>query len=339
MLSCADNKPEVIKQMNDRKDRIRVHIENREFSVVGGAFKDMLVAIKQVTGRRFVGELKVWQLPGSAEDIQNQLEISSYYLEGGKPLADTPPPTATTAKTAPHPGGGDRIRVIIQEKQLTVVGGGFQEMLAAVKTVPGRRFDGERKVWELSGDPAIIKQLIESAGFQIEGIDQIAFGPVGEIETPNFNPSDTPPPAYEEPIFMDSDDIPPYEPPAWWDDDNAPPPDLEPPDWLDDELAQHPPDESPLFDDSAPPSPPSPAPVSSQAIPTAPRNGDQIRIRVGGIPLLVVGGDFRSMLEAIKKIPGRRFDGQDKVWDIPADIGIESVQQSMNAAGFMITRG
>jgi len=60
---------------------------------------------------------------------------------------------------------------------------------------------------------------------------------------------------------------------------------------------------------------------------------------VGGIPLVVTGGEFRQMLDVVKKIPGRRFDGQDKVWDIPADVGIESVQQAVNAAGFLLQRG
>ena len=69
------------------KDRIRVHIEGKEFSVVGGNFQDMLTAVKQISGRRFVGELKVWQLPGTVDDVQSQLEISGYYLEGGKPVS------------------------------------------------------------------------------------------------------------------------------------------------------------------------------------------------------------------------------------------------------------
>jgi hypothetical protein len=51
----------------DRKDRIRVQIDGQEYNVVGGAFQDMLATVKQINGRRFVSEIKVWQLPGPAE--------------------------------------------------------------------------------------------------------------------------------------------------------------------------------------------------------------------------------------------------------------------------------
>ena len=78
------------------KDRIRVHIEGKEFSVVGGSFQNMLAAVKQINGRRFVGALKVWQLPGKAEDIKNQLAISGFQLEGGTPVADETPAHAVT---------------------------------------------------------------------------------------------------------------------------------------------------------------------------------------------------------------------------------------------------
>ena len=44
--------------MDQRKDRIRIQVEGKEFSVVGGNFQDMLAAVKQINGRRFVGELK-----------------------------------------------------------------------------------------------------------------------------------------------------------------------------------------------------------------------------------------------------------------------------------------
>ncbi len=94
--------------MTDRKDRIRVHIEGKAYSVVGGEFREMLAAVKQIVGRRFNGELKVWQLPGQVDDIQNQLSISGYELEGGTPLADKPEPQPSTA---PQPGGSDRIRI------------------------------------------------------------------------------------------------------------------------------------------------------------------------------------------------------------------------------------
>ncbi len=176
---------------------------------------------------------------------------------------------------------------------------------------------------------------------QLEGAEKISFDPAPSSEQPDFAPAgDAAPPPYEEPDFFGDDDIPPYEPPDWWDDDNMPAPALEPPDWLEDELASRPPDEPPAFDNQSPSfaaQPSSPAPAA-QTTPPA-RGGDQIRIRVGGIPMVVAGGAFREMLAVIKNIPGRRFDGNDKVWDIPGDIGLESVQQTVKAAGYVMKRG
>lgn len=322
--------------MTDYNDRIRVHIENREYSVVGGKFQDMLAAVKQINGRRFVGELKVWQLPGSAETIQNELEISGYRLEGGTPVAQTESQTPA----APARTDSDRIRVVIQGHPLAVVGGTFQEMLAAVKTLPGRRFDGDKKVWEIPGELAIIKHLIEDAGFALEGADKISLGPVPPMESPDFGPDGAEPDPFEMPDFAGPDDIPPYEPPDWWDDDSMPPPPDDPPDWFEDELAARSPEPPPMFNSEPPAfspaesSPPADAPASVAVS----RGQDQIRIRVGGIPLVVRGGAFKEMLEVVKKIPGRRFHSQDKTWDIPGDLGIESVQQTVNAAGFILDR-
>lgn len=312
--------------MAERRDRIRVHIEGKEYSVVGGQFKDMLAAVKQINGRRFIGNLKVWQLPGSAEDVQNQLDISGYQLEGGTPVADQ---VAEAAQRAPAQPGGDRIRVLVGGHQLAVVGGSFQEMLAAVKSLPGRRFDGERKIWEIPGELGIINGLIQAAGFELEGAENIPTGPVPPAESLGF--VDQPPPApppFAEPDFLDDGDIPPYEPPDWWDDDNMPPP-VEPPDLWEDEMADAPPPPPPVAGGE-------PAPAGES--PTA-RSSDQIRIRVGGIPLVVTGGEFRAMLEVVKKIPGRRFNSAEKLWDIPEDVTIDSVQQVVKAAGFVLQRG
>ncbi len=326
--------------MSERKDRIHVHIEGKEYSVVGGTFQQMLAAVKQINGRRFLGDLKVWQLPGTEDAIRNQIEIGGYQLEGGAPAAPAAEPARRAASPRP---GGDRIRVTVQGHQLAVVGGLFQEMLAAVKNLPGRRFDGNSKIWEIPGDAAVIKQLVETAGFQLEGADKIAAAPAPSLEAPTFDAPGEAPSTFEEPDFSWDGKIPPYEPPDWWDDEGAALPPVEPPDWLNDEVNEFLPDdpaamfpasELPQFSNVPPAPVSSPAPSSSGS-----RGGDQIRVRVGGIPLMVSGGTFKEMLAAVKAIPGRRFDGQDKVWDVPAAVTIDGFKQKMAAAGFEAGRG
>ena len=307
--------------MSERRDRIRVHIENKEYSVVGGEFQEMLAAVKQVVGRRFVSELKVWQLPGKAEDIQNQLSISGFELEGGAPIVETPPPVAAT-QSGPS---SDRIRIQVGDHRLAVIGGAFREMLEAVKSLPGRRFDGNTKIWEVPGDVGVIKGLIEAAGYQLEGAEQIDLGPVPEMETPHFGGPSQEPPSFEEPDFGGADLVPPMQPPDWWDDNTMPPP-LTPDEW---------PAEPDLFDEPNPfvaePSPPTPV-----ASPSASPGGDRIRIRLGEASLVVTGGAFQEILTTIKTIPGRRFNGQEKIWEIPDDVTLDSVTQAMSAAGLVV---
>jgi hypothetical protein len=323
------------------KNRIRVHIEGREYSVVGGSFNEMLAAVKQINGRRFVSELKVWQLPGTVEDVQHQLEISGYYLEGGTPVTDTSP----ADQTLPSQLRGDRIRIIVQGHQLAVVGGTFQDMLAAIKSLPGRRFDKDAKIWEIPGELAVIKGMLQVAGFELEGVENIPLESVPPMELPPFS-SSTEPDLSSSPSeqfdFFGHDDPFPFETPTWEEDDLTPPP-PNPPDWWDDELVS-PPDDYPddeitpfepeSFPFEAKPSVPPPT-VASAGRP----GGDRIRIRVGAVPLIVTGGSFQEMLTVIKNIPGRRFNGQEKVWEIPDDVGLAAVKQIVNAAGFMVEPG
>lgn len=315
--------------MTDRVDRIRVHIEGKEFSVVGGQFQAMLAVVKGLPGRRFLGDLKVWQLPGTMAEVRGKIENGGFQLEGGAAVG----PAETPAPAAARPGG-DRIRVSVGGQQLAIVGGEFQSMLSAVKNLPGRRFDGDAKLWDIPGDVAIVKQLVEAAGFQLEGAENVTAGPAPAMESPDFGPAIEPPP-YEEPDFFGGGDVPPYEPPDWWDDDNLPPPPSQPPDWWE-EPAEFIPPQTPQFE--APPPTPSPSPSAGR--PAAGRSGgDQIRIRIGGIPHVVSGGSFQTMLSVVKNLPGRRFDGQDKVWDIPAEATIDGVKQKIEAAGFSVSRG
>ncbi|MEM7348101.1 MAG: hypothetical protein AAF485_28045, partial [Chloroflexota bacterium] len=274
---------------------------------------------------------------------------SGYALEGGSPVAPQQPAAqGGTQQPSSRNNPGDRIRVAVSGHRLALIGGSFQDMLATVKTLPGRRFNGQDKIWEIPGDVGVIKGLVEAAGFVLEGADKIDLGSVAQMEEPSFTPQpNTPDPALDfEPLdFSPSGELPVYEPPNWEDwDDNTPPP--SPPDWWDDESAP-PPDEmyanevdgfnEPAPFDNPPPLPQS-TPTTSSATPSTSTRpgGDRIRIQVGDQPLVVTGGSFQAMLTAIKNIPGRRFNGAEKIWQIPDDVSVDSVNQSLQAAGFML---
>lgn len=303
--------------MQQRKDRIRVHLEGKEFNVEGGSFQEMLAVVKQINGRRFVSQSKAWQLPGSEADVRNHVEISGFQLTGGTPL----PQGQAGKQVAAAPPGNDRIRVEIGGRQLAVVGGTFQEMLTVVKNLPDRRFDGEAKVWQITGDVGVIKGMIQAAGFKLEGAEDIPVADVPPMEPLDFGQPSTPPP-YEPPDFFDDSSMP------------APPPPPPPSDWFE----EMPADIEPFPDDPIPfeaELPPLPTP--SQPRPAAASGGDRIRIQVGEQMMVVTGGEFREMLAAVKQLPDRRFDGGSKIWQIPADADLNQIQQMLLAAGFTLS--
>jgi hypothetical protein len=52
--------------------------------------------------------------------------------------------------------------------------------------------------------------------------------------------------------------------------------------------------------------------------------------------LVVTGGSFQEMLSLIKNIPGRRFEAEERVWEIPDSMSLESLGQRVAAAGFVL---
>lgn len=99
-------------------------------------------------------------------------------LDGGADFFGSPPPptpmppaetTPETAKPAPRRNNRrDQIRVKIGQQSLVIVGGTFQEMLTAVKDIPGRRFDGASKQWILTDDISSVQQHLNAKGLIIE---------------------------------------------------------------------------------------------------------------------------------------------------------------------------
>jgi hypothetical protein len=159
----------------------------------------------------------------------------------------------------------------------------------------------------------------------LEGAEQIPVTEIPPMEIPDsFAQGPPSPPPFEPPDFLEAADEFPFEPPDWLDD--GPPPDEA--DYFFDELAS-------FEAESPPPEPPS-AVGKGRPTPASTRSSDQIRIRLGDTLLVVTGGSFQAMLAVVKTIPGRRFDSGEKAWHIPDDVTLDSVQQAIKAAGFVL---
>ncbi len=313
--------------MPERRDSIKIRVEQKDYEVVGGSFQELLTVVRNLPDRRYVGAEKVWEIPGSLELVKGQIENSGFRLEGGTPVGGTP---VTENKTPPQAAAfNDRIKLEIAGYPVVVTGDSFQNMLASIKAVPGRRFDGESKQWHLPLNLSEAIAYFEKKGLQLEGLPKDATSATAkQMPAPNFSPaasvSPPPPPPPDMPPFPPDMDYPAEEP------DFGELPDI------DDFDAFFPPRESgpPIM---PPPPPAEPAPTSppkTQPAPTSSVRRDQIKVIVGNQPLLVVGGAFREMLDAIKAVPDRRFDGETKQWMLPDDI--DSIQQHLQAKGFRL---
>jgi hypothetical protein len=285
----------------EQRARIKLRVENMDYDVVGGDFQQLLAAVKALPGRRYIGEQKVWTAPGSLAMVRGQLENSGFALEGGAPVA---------AGQAIQPSSfSDQIKIVVADFQAAVTGVSFQEMLAAIKAIPGRRFDGQTKQWYLPGALSETKAYFEKKGMRLEVLER---SPIQPTSSPEADAPSPPPP----------------------------PPDIPPPPgdmgfWEEDEADSS--DEPYLAPDLPPTPPPSPATGRSQPEkPGAPGRHDQIKVIVGNRTLVVTGGPFKKMLAAVKEIPDRRFDPQTKQWLLPDDI--DSIQQYLNARGFRLEK-
>jgi hypothetical protein len=75
----------------------------------------------------------------------------------------------------------DTLKVEIEGKEFTVVGGGFDDMLAEVKDIPGRRWDGDRTIWILPLNLAEAKEVLSE--YKILGNeDEVINEEIKEIE-------------------------------------------------------------------------------------------------------------------------------------------------------------
>lgn len=52
---------------------LKIKVADREYTVTGGDFYGMLAQVKAIQGRRWDGDLKIWELPGTIEEVREAL--------------------------------------------------------------------------------------------------------------------------------------------------------------------------------------------------------------------------------------------------------------------------
>lgn len=232
----------------------------------------------------------------------------------------------------------EQIRIRTQDGQYLIIGGDFQSMLRVVRALPGRRFRGDEKIWEIPARIEEIQRAVEAAGFHVTA------------DTEMGRPL-TPAAARREPDHVRIRTSEGDKAVVGGDFKNmvAVIKGMEGRQWLAAERIWAVPGPLPeltaalaahglqLVDTTEKAQPTTPAAEG------APRRRDQIRIRAQDGDFWVVGGTFSEMLEAVKMQEGRRFISADKLWELPlpsaqvaqalADLGLrlEPVQAAPDA--------
>ncbi|OQY46430.1 MAG: hypothetical protein B6242_07795 [Anaerolineaceae bacterium 4572_78] len=214
--------------MNTRHDSIKIRINEMDYHIVGGEFREMLNIIRQLPGRRFDGQQKLWVIPGTIEEIRPQIENYGYQIEGGTPAQNIPVSGATSFN--------DKIHIQTDDYTATVTGASFQDMLVAIKQLQERRFDPESRCWNIKGKLASLTEYFEQQNMRFENmIARLESDLPDSAEHASQPPPLSPPPSdipFELYDMLPVDDEPVFDSVPYFSDDMPPPP-PPPPLWED----------------------------------------------------------------------------------------------------------
>lgn len=63
----------------------------------------------------------------------------------------------------------DSIKIITENTEYTVIGGTFYEMLAAIKDIPGRKFNSAKRAWTIPASLEVVRETLEAKGYEVHG--------------------------------------------------------------------------------------------------------------------------------------------------------------------------
>lgn len=205
------------KPRKGQADQISVQLEDGEYAVVGGQFYPMLNAVKAIEGRRWQPQQRAWQLPVTLADLRETVSEYGFQVVTPEEAAELPPTleqeatdTKTTSPSPPFPSRRrDQIRIRGQDGEDWVVGGDFRAMLGAIKSLEGRRFVSEEKLWEIPAPLAAIQTALATHGFHLESAESQETNAVpeadAETEEPPGQAEELPDIPWEEPPVDEED--------------------------------------------------------------------------------------------------------------------------------------
>jgi hypothetical protein len=138
-------------------EKIQIRIDRKSYSVIGDEFWSMLEHIKAIPSRTFgtIGGQRVWEVPGSLEDVQQQLQPLQVLDDEGllqAELADI-----------------GRVQARLLELAPTIE----QRIQALDREMSGYSFRSKSSVKAgLAHDSSLLAHALENAGFPVEQLTE-----------------------------------------------------------------------------------------------------------------------------------------------------------------------
>jgi hypothetical protein len=131
-------------------DRVLIRTAEGDRAITGGAFAEMVAAVKGLPQRKWLTKEKMWEVGGALAEIERAIS------QQGFQIAVAPSPAAR--ESAPRE---DQIHVRTRDGDYWVAGAPFSSLLETIKSIEGRRFNSAGKLWDL---PCTTEELTKTLG-------------------------------------------------------------------------------------------------------------------------------------------------------------------------------
>ncbi len=142
------------------QEQIRIRTQDGQYLIIGGDFQSMLRVVRELPGRRFRGDEKIWEIPARIEEVQRAVEAAGFHVTADSEMGHALSPAA--ARREP-----EQVRIRTSEGDKAVVGGDFKSMLAVIKELEGRQWLAAERIWAVPGPVSELVVALAAHGLQL----------------------------------------------------------------------------------------------------------------------------------------------------------------------------
>lgn len=151
---------ETIPEPADTKTAALIDVKGHEFIVTFEYDSALVAAVKSVPGRRFNPQTKCWTAPISSDAVAALKNLEQFsWTEAATAMAET-------AESMPVVEQKPTKQIDVEVNTFIIRFDFDRDVVAAVKSVPGARFEPSEKFWTAPADGRAIARLRELVGFE-----------------------------------------------------------------------------------------------------------------------------------------------------------------------------